>query len=243
MDGNLILRDLRLATMISEGDDPFGLIEDAVVAIADGRVVYAGPATHFAASKHDVQSISMHGRLALPGFVCCHNTVLWAQGATANPQQDARSYRRLVNETAELTATTSDAELLDCARDRLAMLVRSGVTTFELKSGFGRTPEEELRLAQLIRQLQGGTSALSTATLYAGHFIPEDTDPDDHLEAIVTRLLPQIQASQGCDAVQVFCDEAAGLDLDQASTILEAFYRKKTPSRVACDRFADGARP
>src|SRR5258708_16709658 len=242
MDGNLILRDLRLATMISEGDDPFGLIEDAVVAIADGRVVYAGPATHFAASKHDVQSISMHGRLALPGFVCCHNTVLWAQGATANPQQDARSYRRLVNETAELTATTSDAELLDCARDRLAMLVRSGVTTFELKSGFGRTPEEELRLAQLIRQLQGGTSALSTATLYAGHFIPEDTDPDDHLEAIVTRLLPQIQASQGCDAVQVFCDEAAGRGPCPTNTILVTFFLKKTPPPVACDRFSHIAR-
>ncbi|MBB6469379.1 imidazolonepropionase [Aminobacter lissarensis] len=241
MSVDLILHNLRIATMVPSGDDPFGLVDDAVVAIESGKILYAGPASGFEGKTNGARVISMNGKLALPGFVCCHNSMLWMPGGDVPKEMDGAGYRDLVEQTAESTAIASDEDLLDIARQRIARLTRSGVTACELKTGFGRTPDEELRLAMLARQLQQESALLSTVTLYAGHFMPKGRDPDDHMEAIVTKLLPQIYERSACDAVEVFCDDDGGLDLDQASTILEAFYRKKTPSRVSCDRFSDSA--
>nr|AAK38768.1 imidazolonepropionase HutI [Aminobacter ciceronei] len=183
----------------------------------------------------------MGGMLALPGLVCCHNPIIWAPGAEAESEQDGAAYRSLVQETARLTATIGDDALLDTAFRRLAELRKTGVTACEIKTGFGLAIEDELRHALLARRLQKQTDLLTRVTLYPGHFIPDDADADDRIEEIVTRLLPKVYEAQACECVEVFCDDDGGLDLDRASTILEAFYRKKTPSRVSCDRFSDSA--
>jgi imidazolonepropionase len=241
MNADLVLRDLNLVSMRPNGSDPFGFVEDAVIVIKDGLVAFAGPANDFDLPTAGLVERRLNGALVLPGFVCAHNMVLWQEGATPSPEQDGASYRRLVAETAELTAQVSDTDLIDNAQARLAKLLSTGATAYEIKSGFGRTTEEQLRLAGLARRLQEDTNALSVVTLYAGHFIPDGSDPDEHLEEIVTQLLPKVYAANACDAIEVFCDDEAALDIDNASTILEAFYRKKTPTRVSCDRFSDSA--
>ncbi len=237
--GNLVLTNLNLATMVPVADDPCGLIEDAVVEISDGLIAYAGPRTGFAGDLAD--ATSMDGRLALPGFVACHNTVCWAPGVDAPERLSAQDYRDFVQAVATATSAADDQNLLASMRRRLAKLARSGVTAFELKSGFGRTPRDEFRLALVCRRLQAEMPNLSRVTLFAGHFIARDRDPDDHLADIEAGLMPKTYEHGACDAVEVFCDDAAGLDLDQASAVLELFYRKKTPTRVACDRFSDSA--
>lgn len=240
MAADLILRDIRLATMVGDVGDPLGFTDDGVVAIAGGVVSYAGPAGGFAASA-GTPSRSMGGLLALPGLVCCHNPVIWALGAKPAPEQDGAAYKNLVQETARFTASSGEDDLLAVASGRLAELRRSGVTACEIKTGFGLAVEDELRHALIARRLQQQTDMLTRVTLYPGHFMPDDADPDERIEEIVTRLLPQVYEARACDRVEVFCDDEGGLDLDRASTILEAFYRKKTPSRVSCDRFSDSA--
>jgi len=236
-----VLTGLTLATMIPSDGDPFGLIEDAAVVIEDGTFRFVGPAS----ARPNVSNGTtrdLGGTLALPGFIACHNAICWAPGAAAPPgESSGETYRRLAQETAELTSAASDQRLLEIMRERIAALTSSGVTAFELKSGFGNSPREELRLALLCRTLQRELGALSRVTLFAGHLIPEHADPEEHLEAIVIDLVPRAYELGACDAVEVFCDDCAGIDLDQASTILEAFYKRKTPSRVACDRFSDSA--
>lgn len=239
MADSIVLKDLTVATMAPDDDnDPFGPISDAVLAIEDGVIKYVGPQAGF---DDDLNfAISMQGKLAMPGFVACHNQICWA-GEAAGLATDGAAYREIVKATAKATSTAEDDTLLRLMRHRLEQLTCSGVTAFELKSGFGLTPTDELRLTLLCKQLQADHEGLARVTLFAGHFIPEDSDPDAHIEEIERDLLPKAYESNACDAVEVLCDDDSGLDLDQASTILEAFYRRKTPTRVACDRFNDSA--
>ena len=239
MAESLVLKDVALATMIPNGDgNPFGIVPGAVLAVEDGIIAYAGPAAGYHGDLSAARA--MPGRLVLPGFVACHNQICWASEA-AVAAADGADYRDIVSAAARATSAASDDELLGLMRSRLERLTRSGATAVELKSGFGAAPLDELRLTHLCRRLQVEYDGLARVTLYAGHFIPDGCDPDDHLAEIEQTLLPLACEQNACDAVEVFCDDEGALDLDQASSILETFYRRRIPTRVSCDHFADSA--
>ncbi len=221
------------------GDDPLALTRDAVVVVEDGMVSYAGPAAGYGgdlSGAHDLR-----GALALPGFVACHNAVLWAGDAAGVTGQTAEDYRARHLVVARDTSAADDDALLALMHQRVGRLARSGVTACELKSGFGTSPAEELRLATLLRRFGAECGMRTRVTLSIGHAYGADIDPDELLAHIEHEIVPQTYTLGCADAVEVFCDDGAGLDLDQCSTILELYYKKKTPSRVACDRFDDCA--
>ena len=238
---SVVFSGLRLAPMTQAGADPIQVLDDAEIHVEDGAVVFVGPGREAPDRAGDTTVCDMGGRLALPGFVACHNAVLWVGQNDETAGKDGASYRTLTHAVCKQTSETADDALLETARARLARLRRSGVTAYELKSGFGASPGEDLRLARLCRRLQSESAALARVTLQTGQALCDDADPDASLEDIVTKLVPDVRALNACDAVEVFCDDEGGLDLDQASTILEAFYKQKTPSRVGCDRFCDSA--
>lgn len=230
-------RNLQLVTMA--GDNPLALIGDAVVAAEDGIVSYAGPVADYGgdlSAAHDLR-----GALVLPGFVACHNALLWAGDAAWVTGQTAEDYRARVLAVADATGAADDDTLLARMHLRIGRLARSGVTACELKSGFGSSPADELRLAILLRRFAAECGMQTRVTLSIGHAYGADIDPDELLAHIETEIVPQTYALDCADAVEVFCDDGAGLDLDHCSTILELYYKKKTPSRVACDRFDDCA--
>jgi len=239
MPSNIVLTDLRLATMIATADDPYGLIENATIEIVNGAFTFIGSQENF---DGDIsQAITMDGRLALPGLVCCHNQVCWAPGDNPAKSQTGSDYLNLTQSVGQATSSADDELLLALMRTRLNKLARSGVTGFELKSGFGLMPDDELRLSLLCRKLQAEIQSFARVTLYVGHFIDEARDPDAYLVDIEKNLVPKTYEKNACDVIEVFCDDDGGLDLDQASTILELYYRNKMPTRVSCDRFADSA--
>lgn len=239
MNGTLLLTDLRLATMDGDKDDPLGFVDDAIVSIVNGSIDYAGPTSGFDGDLSD--AVSMDGRLAIPGLVACHCALCWVPGAMPSERLSGSAYRSLVRSTAEATSAADDATLLDAMTGRIERLRRCGVTTVELKSGFGLSAADEMRMSGLCRRLQTTIPVLSRVTLDTGGFVRQGHDADEQIAELETDFLPKIYEYDICDAIEVFCDDDAGLDLDQASTILEMFYRNKMPTRVGCDRFSDSA--
>lgn len=237
MAHHIAFRNLRLVTMA--GDTPLAVIDDAVVAAEDGITVYAGPAAEYGGDLSLAQDV--RGALALPGLVACHNAALWMGTPGEVADQTEGDYRDRVLAVAATTCAADDAALLATLAQRVDRLARSGVTACELKSGFGTSPDAELRLAVLLRQFSADCPMQTRVTLSIGHAYGDDMDPDELLAHIEQQIVPQTYALGCADAVEVFCDDGAALDLDHCSTILELYYKKKTPSRVACDRFDDCA--
>lgn len=233
----MILQNLRLVTMA--GDEPLAVIDNAVLAADDGIVSFAGPAAGYGGDLSSARDMAQ--ALVLPGLVVCHNAVLWAGDVVGPTGQTAEDYRDRTLAVAKDTCAADDHALLALLQQRIERLARSGVTACELKSGFGTEPAEELRLAVLLRRFQADCAMRTKVTLAIGHAYAEAADPEALLAQIETEIVPQTYALACADAVEVFCDDGAGLDLDHCSTILELYYKKKTPSRVACDRFDDCA--
>jgi imidazolonepropionase len=125
--------------------------------------------------------------------------------------------------------------------DRIDGLLRSGVTCSELKSGYGGDAQTELRFVQLLADFARTARIRTRITLALGHVFQGEGDPDEFLEHLEKVVVPATYENGNADAFEVFCDDEGAMDLDMCSTILELYYRKKTPTRVACDRFEDSA--
>ncbi|WP_103380823.1 imidazolonepropionase [Pseudonocardia dioxanivorans] len=244
------------------------LIEDAVVAaagepaagqavvLADGTVAWTGPRSALPERWAGARSWSAEGRLVTAGLVDCHTHVLFGgdrRGEFAERASGRATYVEQlagpdsgVRATAAATAEETDDELIAAASRRAGWLIRSGVTTLEVKTGYGVDPEAELRLLRLAHRLRAELPIRVRITLLAGHVYPADVDRDDYEQTTdwVSRICDELVPAArevGVDAVEVYLDEEGGLTLDDASTILEVAYKTKTATRLQTDHLSDSA--
>src|SRR3569623_2468281 len=157
-----IWHNARLVTMRADLPD-LGIIEHAVIAARDGRIVYAGAQSGFSAGADAAERIDCAGRWITPGLVDCHTHLVYGgnrahefelrlQGASY--EEIARAGGGIVS-TVATTRTANEAELIASALPRLDTLIGEGVTTIEIKSGYGLNTETELRQLSAARQLGG----------------------------------------------------------------------------------------
>nr|CAH18518.1 imidazolone propionase HutI [Rhodobacteraceae bacterium 198] len=238
MTERLILENLSVVTMSGDTFDT-SLTENALIVAEDGIVSFVGKQSDYDGDRSG--AIDMDGALCLPGLVACHNPCLWVGEVMPAEHRTAEGYRELTRQIAKTTKAADEATLTEHLAARLAALSRSGVTSCELKSGYGGDPETELVFAQLLSKFAATTKMRTRITLSFGQSFQGEGDPDEFLEHFEHNIVPASYEAGTPDAVEVFCDDDAALDLDMCSTILELYYKKKTPSRVACDRFEDSA--
>ncbi|HHC09249.1 MAG TPA: imidazolonepropionase, partial [Actinobacteria bacterium] len=158
MSGSLVLRGIgELVTNASDRPGDLGIVEDAAVAVVDGRVAYAGPDAELPAEYADLPGIDVDGRAVIPGFVDAHTHAVFA-GDRAD-----EFARRLRGDTYEeilaagggiLSTVTATREagfegLWEVAEPRLGRMAWSGSTTIEVKSGYGLDPESERTLLEV----------------------------------------------------------------------------------------------
>ncbi|HKX90374.1 MAG TPA: imidazolonepropionase, partial [Sphingopyxis sp.] len=167
----------RLATM---ADDGLGLIDNGVVIAKAGRIVYAGPADD--APPATTAAIDCEGRLITPGLIDCHTHLVhggnraneWAmrlEGATY--EEIARAGGGIVS-TMRATREASEAELVASALPRLDALIAEGVTTIEIKSGYGLSLEHERKQLMAARALAGRRKFTLTTTFLGAHALPPE---------------------------------------------------------------------
>ncbi|CAN5240840.1 imidazolonepropionase [soil metagenome] len=253
----VVLTAAAVATMAGSGDPrdvvtaregaDYGLIRGAAVVVEGTRVAWVGPADLVPDRYRGARSEPLGDRLITPGLVECSTHLLFAGDRRGDFAARAAGQRREdpgpggIGVTAAATAAATDEELLQAGLNRAWWFIRQGVTTLEVKTGYGLTPESELRLLRIAGRLRDALPIRVQLTLLAGHTYPADVDPDDYIMDICDNLLPAAIAQGNVDYVEVYCEETAGISMEHASTILETVYRRKVPTRVSADHLSDSA--
>jgi imidazolonepropionase len=238
----LVLRNARVATMTgaqaAAGHAPLGLIEGGAVACDGERIAYVGPA----AQAPPGEEIDAGGLLITPGFVDPHTHLIFA-GDRAHEHAlrlAGASYLQIaeagggIRSTVKATRAASDQELLSSARRRLQRLLESGVTTVEVKSGYGLSVADELRLLRLALSLGDGV----VPTLLGLHAVPPGMERGRWVEQVVTELTPEAarQGARGCDA---FLEQGA-FTAAECRAALEAGRRAGLAGHLHADQLSEG---
>jgi imidazolonepropionase len=191
------------------------LIEAAVIAVSDGKILWAGPESSWTGDA--VETVDMGHRAVVPGLVDPHTHAVWAGDRLADfdarisgiPYEEILAAGGGIWSTIRATAAASKDELLTLARPRIAALLRSGATVIEVKSGYGFTSDKELAMLEVIRCLSDVTPALLIPTLLI-HVPPKSaSDRATYVSDVCRTLIPEAARRKLAVAVDVFVEKEA----------------------------------
>ena len=213
-----LLTDCRVATMEASPGNPLGIIEQGAVGIQDGRIVRAGKRTELAGYQAR-EVVPLGGAWVTPGLIDCHTHLIFGgnradehamRRAGATYEEIARAGGGIAS-TVDRTRTASEAELLASAAMRLDSLMKGGVTTIEIKSGYGLDAPGELRLLRCAKALAASEAVRVVPTLLALHALPADWKDRriGYVSMIVDELIPAAAQAGLAEAVDAFCEGIA----------------------------------
>jgi len=211
-----IWRNARLATFARTGAG-LGVVDRGAVAARGERIVYAGPESDMPAFS-GAETVDCEGRWITPGFIDCHTHLVYGGNRArefemrltgATYEQIAKSGGGIVS-TVRQTRSASDESLLQQALPRLDALMAEGVTTIEIKSGYGLDLETERKMLRVARRLGIERSITVSTTFLGAHALPpEASSKDEYVDEIITTMLPALAAEGLVDAVDAFCEGIA----------------------------------
>ncbi|MDX1482361.1 MAG: imidazolonepropionase [Woeseiaceae bacterium] len=245
-DCDLLLTNARLATMVPNRDG-YGLVEDGAIAVSGERIVAAGRAADLASVAAD-ETRDLDGAWVTPGLIDCHTHLVFAGDRAAEFERrlSGESYATIAREgggimaTVRATRAASRDALVAASRPRLDALLAEGVTTVEIKSGYGLATEAELRMLAAARAL-GETCDVDVRTTFLGaHAVPADLDgnADAYLDAVVDDMLPAAAAAGLVDAVDAYCEHIA-FSPQQVARVFARAQELGLPVKLHADQLSD----
>ncbi len=227
LTGDRVFFDYQVATMTA-GGPPFGLIPNGLVVARGGQIAWLGPCPEALTIPPGVEVIPGRGRLLTPGLIDCHTHLVFA-GSRANEfgqRLTGASYESIARRgggilsTVRETRQASEEELYKVARRRAESLVFQGVTTLEIKSGYGLDLESELKILRVAVRLANDLPLDIVRTVLAAHCVPPEFthSPDDYVRYVCDEILPATEPI--ADAVDVFCD-AMAFGVEPSRRVLE----------------------
>lgn len=222
-----------------------GIVKDGIIACQDGKIIYAGSQEEAPAFEGDV--IDCEGRWITPGLIDCHTHLVYGGERIADFEKllGGRSYTDVaragggIRTTMQATRNSSLAELVKSALPRLDALLCEGVTTVEVKSGYGLTLEHEIKQLRAARQLEGSRKVTITTTYLAAHVLPpEFGNADDFIAEVCEVMLPRICGEKLADAVDAFCD-AIGFSAAQTERLFEAAKALDLPVKLHSEQLSN----
>ena len=213
-----IWRDARLATM-APGAAGLGLVERGLIASKDGRIVYAGPVDGAPQGLGAPEVIACEGRWITPGLIDCHTHLVHGGNrahefelrlAGATYEQIARQGGGILS-TVAATRAASRGDLVTSALPRLDALIAEGVTTVEIKSGYGLELETELRQLRAARDLARVRKVDVLTTFLGAHALPPEyrDDRETYIELVCGEMMREVAREGLADAVDGFCEGIA----------------------------------
>ena len=225
-----IWRNARLATL-APNLDGLGTVEDGLVACRDGLIEYAGPRAAAPAALDALEVIDCEGRWITPGLIDCHTHLVYA-GDRANEFEQrlngatyetiARNGGGIVS-TVNATRAANEAQLVAHTLPRLDALLAEGVTTVEIKSGYGLALEHERKQLRAARALERERAVSVRTTFLGAHALPPEFAgrADDYIHEVTQRMLPALNDEGLVDAVDAYC-EKIGFTLEQTRRVFTA---------------------
>lgn len=222
-----LFTNVTLASMA--GRDPYGLIENAAVAVKDGRIAYAGPMASLSQMQAG-QTTDARGALMTPGLIDCHTHLVYAGNRAGEFEARllGKSYEEIARagggilSTVRATRAASEDDLVEAALPRLDAMIADGVATVEIKSGYGLTLEDELKMLRAARRLARERPVRVATTLLAAHALPPEFAgrADAYIDHVCEAILPAAAAEDLADAVDGFC-ESIGFTPAQIERVFE----------------------
>lgn len=213
-----LLTNATLATM-EPASTPFGLVEDGAVAVADGRIAWCGPRTGLPPQFSGLGAVDLGGRLVTPGLIDCHTHVVFGgdRAREFELRLEGASYEQIAREgggivsTVLATRAAGETNLLSEALTRVDPMIAEGVTTLEIKSGYGLSIADEIKMLRVARQIGRARSIRVITSYLAAHAVPPEYEgrADDYLDEVVLPGLDAAFAEGLVDAVDGFCEGIA----------------------------------
>lgn len=235
----------RLATMAADRPG-IGAIEDGAVAARDGHIVFAGRRVDLPAAAA-AATVDCGGRWITPGLIDCHTHLVHAGNrahefemrlAGASYAEVAAAGGGIVSTVSATRAATVD-DLVAASLPRLERLLADGVTTVEIKSGYGLDLPSERRMLQAARRL-GEIADVGVATSFLGaHALPAEAhgDRDAHIDAVIA-MMPVLAAEGLIDAVDAFC-EGIAFSPAQVARVFEAARALGLPVKLHAEQLSN----
>nr|WP_047165556.1 imidazolonepropionase [Sphingomonas sp. Y57] len=236
--------DARLLTLAGDG---LGIVEKGVLAATGGRILYAGPASEAPTFDAD-HVVRCDGRWITPGLIDCHTHLVHAGDRAhefelrlsgASYEEIARAGGGIVS-SMKATREADEATLVTTALPRLDALMAEGVTTIEIKSGYGLTLDDELKMLRAARRLARERHIRVSTTLLGAHALPPEyaSDSDGYIDLVCDQMIPRAAEQGLADAVDVFC-EGIGFNLAQAARIFEAAKVAGLPVKMHAEQLSN----
>ncbi len=243
-----LLTNARVATM-RPGGSPYGTIERGALALAGEHIAWVGAMADLPAGACAERVVDAEGRCITPGLIDPHTHLVYA-GNRANEFEQrlqGESYAAIaargggILSTVRATRAAGEDALVEIAARRLQRLQAEGVTTVEIKSGYGLDRDTELAMLRAARAL-GERSGVRVRTTYLGaHTVPPEYAgrPDDYVAFLCDEMLPLVARERLADAVDAFCERIA-FSPEQTTRVFETATRLGLPVKLHADQLTDG---
>jgi imidazolonepropionase len=241
-----VWRNARLATL-APSRPGVGAITDGILASKGGNILYAGPAGE-APSFHADETVDCEGRWITPGLIDCHTHLVYAGTRSREFEQRLTgvTYEEIartgggIASTVSQTRSASEEALLTQALGRLDAMIAEGLTTIEIKSGYGLRLTDEMKQLSVARKLEGHRAIRVLTTFLGAHTVPPEHagDPDEYIGTVCDAMIPQIAETGLANAVDVFC-ETIGFSPQQSARVLAAAKKAGLAVKVHAEQLSN----
>lgn len=228
-DTDIIWHNARLATFDPNHAQPYGLLEHHALVVRDGCIVEILPEAALGSRKG--KRIDLQGRLVTPGLIDCHTHLVFGGSRATEWEQrlNGVSYQTIsangggINATVQATRVASEDELTRLAQQRLTRLMREGVTTVEVKSGYGLDMANERKMLHVAQHLAATNAVDISPTLLAAHAIPTEYKGrgEDYITLVCEDIMPTLWQEGLFETVDAFC-ENVGFSPEQTDRVFSA---------------------
>ena len=222
--------------------------EELAIAEQGGRIAAVDELGELQRRYPGAELLDAGGRLVTPGFIDCHTHIVYAGNRASEIERRlaGESYESIARagggilSTVKATRAATVPQLIDAALPRVDALLAEGVTTLEVKSGYGLELQAELRMLQAARDI-GMRRRLTVVTTYLGaHALPPENagDAEGYVEQLCRELIPAVAVSRLADAFDAYCERVA-FSAEQVARALEVARRLELPVKLHADQLSN----
>lgn len=245
-----LIHNVNIASMAS--NDDYGIIENACIGVKSGVIQFVGIQEQLT-DPDNLESnaetlINAHNQWLTPGLIDCHTHLVYG-GNRANEFEmrlNGASYEEIAKagggilSTVKATRAASEQELFESAAKRLKSLLKEGLTTIEIKSGYGLDTEAEIKMLKVARRLGKEFPVRVSTTFLGAHALPPEYKDrsDDYIDLVCNEMLPTIAELELADAVDAFC-ENIGFSYQQTQRVFATAKQLGLPVKLHAEQLSD----